>query len=115
VGQNLAAFDRTGRPPAAGSAIAFLSVVRSLDFGLCAASASASRDPPGRTVKLAPGGYHVMLGKLKKQVEHLSITLEFEKVGKATVSFDIGCRFTRAWWRVGHKRQDGRRCRITPG
>jgi hypothetical protein len=48
---------------------------------------------PGKTVKLAPGGYHVMLMDLKsqlKQGDKLPITLEFEKAGKVTVSFDVG-------------------------
>jgi hypothetical protein len=31
-----------------------------------------------------------MLGKLKKRGENLPITLEFEKAGKATESFDVG-------------------------
>ncbi len=47
---------------------------------------------PGKTVKLAPGGYHLMLMDLKsplKQGEKLPITLEFEKAGKVTVSFDV--------------------------
>jgi hypothetical protein len=47
---------------------------------------------PGKTVKLAPGGYHVMLMDLTsplKQGEKLPITLEFEKAGKVTVSFDV--------------------------
>ena len=47
---------------------------------------------PGKTVKLAPGGYHLMLMNLKqplKQGDKLPITLEFEKAGKVTVSFDI--------------------------
>jgi periplasmic copper chaperone A len=44
---------------------------------------------PGKTVKLAPGGYHLMLMDLKsplKQGDKLPITLEFEKAGKVTVS-----------------------------
>ena len=48
---------------------------------------------PGKTVKLAPGGYHVMLMDLKsqlKQGDKLPITLEFKKAGKVTVSFDVG-------------------------
>ena len=48
---------------------------------------------PGKTVKLAPGGYHVMLMDLKsplKQGDKLPVTLEFEKAGKVTVSFDVG-------------------------
>ncbi|MBV9530345.1 MAG: copper chaperone PCu(A)C [Bradyrhizobium sp.] len=47
---------------------------------------------PGKTVKLAPGGYHLMLMDLKsplKQGDKLPITLEFEKAGKVTVSFDV--------------------------
>jgi periplasmic copper chaperone A len=47
---------------------------------------------PGKTVKLAPGGYHLMLMDLKsplKQGEKLPITLEFEQAGKVTVSFDV--------------------------
>ncbi len=48
---------------------------------------------PGKTVKLAPGGYHLMLLDLKsplKQGDKLPVTLEFEKAGKVTLSFDIG-------------------------
>jgi hypothetical protein len=48
---------------------------------------------PGKTVKLAPDRYHLMLTELKsplKQGEKLPITLEFEKAGKVMVSFDIG-------------------------
>lgn len=47
---------------------------------------------PGKTVKLAPGGYHLMLMNLKqplKQGDKLPITLEFEKAGKVTVPFDV--------------------------
>ena len=47
---------------------------------------------PGRTVKLAPGGYHLMLMNLKnplKQGDKLAIGLEFEKAGKVQVSFDV--------------------------
>jgi len=47
---------------------------------------------PGKTVKLAPSGYHVMLMDLKnqlKQGDKLPITLEFEKAGKVTISFDV--------------------------
>jgi periplasmic copper chaperone A len=48
---------------------------------------------PGKTVKLTPGGYHLMLLDLKgplKQGEKLPITLEFEKAGKVSVTFDVG-------------------------
>ena len=47
---------------------------------------------PGKTVKLAPGGYHLMLMELKtplKQGDKLPVTLEFEKAGKVTVSLDV--------------------------
>ena len=47
---------------------------------------------PGKTVKLAPGGYHVMLMDLKgslKKGSKLPVTLEFEKAGKVQVSFDV--------------------------
>jgi copper(I)-binding protein len=47
---------------------------------------------PGKTVKLAPGGYHLMMFDLKsplKRGDTLPVTLEFEKAGKVTVSFDI--------------------------
>jgi periplasmic copper chaperone A len=47
---------------------------------------------PGKTVKLSPGGFHLMLLDLKgplKQGEKLPVTLEFEKAGKVSVTFDI--------------------------
>jgi hypothetical protein len=47
---------------------------------------------PGKTVKLAPGGYHLMMFDLKgplKQGEQLPVTLEFEKAGKVQVPFDV--------------------------
>jgi len=47
---------------------------------------------PGKTVKLAPGGYHLMLQELKgpfKQGEKVPVTLEFEKAGKVAVSLDV--------------------------
>jgi hypothetical protein len=47
---------------------------------------------PGKTVKLAPGGYHLMMFDLKgplKQGDKLPVTLEFEKAGKVTVSLDV--------------------------
>jgi copper(I)-binding protein len=47
---------------------------------------------PGQTVKLAPGGYHLMLFDLKeplKQGDKVPITLEFEKAGKVKLSFDV--------------------------
>src|SRR3979490_3165401 len=47
---------------------------------------------PGKTAKLAPGGYHLMMMDLKsplKQGDKLPITLEFEKAGKVKVSLDV--------------------------
>jgi copper(I)-binding protein len=47
---------------------------------------------PGKTVKLAPGGYHLMLMDIKqplKQGDKVPVTLEFEKAGKVTVSLDV--------------------------
>jgi copper(I)-binding protein len=47
---------------------------------------------PGKIVKLAPGGYHLMMFDLKeplKQGEQVPITLEFEKAGKVKLSFDV--------------------------
>jgi copper(I)-binding protein len=47
---------------------------------------------PGKTVKLAPGGYHLMLIDLKhplKQGEQVPITLEFENAGKVNLSLDV--------------------------
>jgi periplasmic copper chaperone A len=47
---------------------------------------------PGKTVKLAPGGYHLMLLDLRtplKQGDKLPITLNFEKAGKVKLSFEV--------------------------
>ena len=47
---------------------------------------------PGKTVKLAPGGYHLMMFDLKgplKQGEKVPVTLEFEKAGKVNLSLDV--------------------------
>lgn len=58
--------------------------MRALDNGLAI--------EPGKTVKLAPGGYHVMLIDLKnplKQGDKVPVTLQFEKAGKVNLSFDV--------------------------
>jgi periplasmic copper chaperone A len=58
--------------------------MRSLDKGLTI--------EPGKTVKLAPGGYHLMLFDLKsplKQGDKVPLTLEFEKAGKVKLLFDV--------------------------
>src|SRR5438445_4813059 len=47
---------------------------------------------PGKTVKFAPGGYHLMLMDLKqpfKQRYKVPVTLEFEKAGKVALSLDV--------------------------
>ncbi|MDA9443421.1 hypothetical protein XH98_30920 [Bradyrhizobium sp. CCBAU 51745] len=47
---------------------------------------------PGKTVKLAPGGSHLMLQDLKgpfKEGQKVPVTLEFEKAGKVSVSLDV--------------------------
>jgi hypothetical protein len=47
---------------------------------------------PGKTIKLAPGGYHLMLFDLKsplKQGDKLPVTLEFEKAGKVSIVLDV--------------------------
>ena len=47
---------------------------------------------PGTSVKLAPGGYHLMLMDIKQQLKQgdkVPVTLEFEKAGKVTVSLDV--------------------------
>jgi copper(I)-binding protein len=46
----------------------------------------------GKTVKFAPGGYHLMLLDLKsplKQGDKVPVTLEFEKAGKVKLTFDV--------------------------
>ena len=47
---------------------------------------------PGKTVKLAPGGMHLMMMDLKnplKQGEKVPVTLQFEKAGKVAVTLDV--------------------------
>jgi len=47
---------------------------------------------PGKTVKLSPGGYHLMIMDLKnplKQGDKLLLTLQFEKAGKVAVTLDV--------------------------
>jgi copper(I)-binding protein len=58
--------------------------MRPLDTGLAI--------EPGKTVKLAPGGYHLMMFDLKsplKQGDKVPLTLEFEKAGKVAVSLEV--------------------------
>ena len=47
---------------------------------------------PGKTVKFAPGGYHLMLLDLKsplKRGDKVPVTLEFERAGKVKLSLDV--------------------------
>ncbi|TFV75257.1 copper chaperone PCu(A)C [Bradyrhizobium frederickii] len=58
--------------------------MRALDKGLVV--------DPGKMVKLAPGGNHLMLQELKgpfKQGDKVPVTLQFEKAGKVAVSLDV--------------------------
>ena len=48
--------------------------------------------PPGATMTLAPGGYHVMMMGLKaplKQGEKVPVTLVFEKAGSIDLELDV--------------------------
>jgi periplasmic copper chaperone A len=48
--------------------------------------------PPGKSITLAPGGYHIMLMGLTaplKSGEKVPVTLTFEKAGEAKVTFDV--------------------------
>jgi periplasmic copper chaperone A len=47
---------------------------------------------PGKTVKLAPGGYHLMLLDLTsplRQGDKVALTLEFEKAGRVPLLLDV--------------------------
>jgi copper(I)-binding protein len=47
---------------------------------------------PGKTVKLAPGGLHLMMMDLKnplKQGDKVPVTLQFEKAGKVAVTLGV--------------------------
>jgi len=48
--------------------------------------------PPGQSVTLAPGGYHLMMTELKgplKKGDKLVVTLAFEKAGEVKATFDV--------------------------
>ena len=58
--------------------------MRALDDGLAL--------PPGATMTLSPGGYHLMLNDIKKplkQGDSLPVTLKFEKAGDVAVTFNV--------------------------
>jgi copper(I)-binding protein len=47
---------------------------------------------PGKTVRLVPGGVHLMLSDLRsplKQGDKVPVTLEFEKAGKVALTLDV--------------------------
>ena len=51
--------------------------------------------PAGKTVRLEPGGMHVMFIGLKaplKSGSKVPVTLKFEQAGEVQVEFDIGPR-----------------------
>ena len=53
---------------------------------------------PGKTVKLAPGGYHLMMFDLKnplKQGDAVPVTLKFEKAGEVKVTLAVLLSFIR--------------------
>ncbi len=55
--------------------------------------ASGLEIPPGATVELKPGGYHLMLMNLKQPLargDMLKITLDFQRAGKTPVDFKVG-------------------------
>lgn len=48
--------------------------------------------PPGQSITLAPGGYHIMLMELKapfKEGDKVPLTLQFEKAGTVDVMLDV--------------------------
>ena len=48
--------------------------------------------PAGDTVKLEPGGYHIMLMELVEQLsagDEIELTLDFHESGEQTVTFEI--------------------------
>jgi copper(I)-binding protein len=48
--------------------------------------------PPGQSVTLAPGGYHLMMMELKsplKKGDKVPVTLKFEKAGEVGLMFEI--------------------------
>jgi copper(I)-binding protein len=48
--------------------------------------------PPGATVELKPGSYHVMMMNLSRQLtkgERVKASLSFEKAGKVDIEFDV--------------------------
>jgi periplasmic copper chaperone A len=68
---------------------------------------------PGKTVKLAPGGLHLMMTDLKsplKQGDKLPVTLQFQKAGKVAVTLDV-----QGVGAPGPSRNMGGEMKMTPG
>jgi periplasmic copper chaperone A len=69
---------------------------------------------PGKMVKLAPGGYHLMMMDLKQPLQRgdkVPVTLEFEKAGRVTISLDVeavGAQGPAGGSRLKYGRQDAR-------
>jgi periplasmic copper chaperone A len=67
---------------------------------------------PGKMVKLAPGGYHLMMMDLKQPLQRgdkVPVTLEFEKAGRVTISLDVeavGAQGPAGGSRLKYGRQD---------
>jgi periplasmic copper chaperone A len=56
--------------------------------------------PPGQSVKLEPGGYHLILVELKaplKEKQMLPITLDFKRAGEVEAAFHIIGAGARPW------------------
>jgi copper(I)-binding protein len=73
---------------------------------------------PGKTVKLAPGGYHLMMLNLKgqlKQGEKVPVTLDFEKAGKVNVTFDVQGVGAQAPADSGHMDDHMQMKKMSPG
>jgi copper(I)-binding protein len=61
--------------------------------------------PAGKTVKLEPGGYHLMLKKLKeplKEGDSVPVTLTFEKAGPVDVTLAVAGMGAPAPGHEGH-------------
>lgn len=54
--------------------------------------------PPGKTVELKPGGYHIMLKDLTRPIlkdEEVPVTLTFERAGKVQIALPAVAQSTR--------------------
>lgn len=84
--------DRLVGVRAAGAEAAELHEARQKDGMMTMAPVEAIEVPAGETVKLAPGGFHVMLFGLAKPLaegDTLGLTLEFEQAGEIAVAAPV--------------------------